>query len=111
MPAQHVRSMLDSIQDNGGTDDIKALGAGVREALKILDEQSKRSDEQDRLALVTLKSIEAHIKNDKRHTPKGLLIRTRVVAWGAGLGLGGYLFLRVIETISGLDKLLLKLVP
>jgi len=81
MPAQHVRSMLDSIQDNGGTDDIKALGAGVREALKILDKQSKRSDEQDRLALVTLKSIEAHIKNDKCHTPKGLLVRSKVIAW------------------------------
>ena len=82
---QHVKNMLDNIQDNGGTDDIKALGAGVREVLDILGEQEERFDKQDRLMLTTLKSIETHIKNEKCHTPKGILVRTKVIAWFVGL--------------------------
>ncbi len=55
-------------------------------------------------------SASKHVENQELHTAKGIFLKGKVIGWAAGILFGGYLFLRVIETVSGLDKLLLLLV-
>ena len=71
---KHVIKMLDAIKDNGGSDDIKALGAGVREALLMLDEDR-------RLRRAMYKCLDEHVRDKELHTPKGILLRKGVIVY------------------------------
>ena len=64
---KHVLKMLDNLIDNGSDDDLKVIGEGVKASLEILSEMQP--------------AIDDHIKDKELHTPKGILLRAKVVAW------------------------------
>jgi len=88
----HVIGMLDGIQNNGGTDDIKALGAGVREILTMIEEDREvrtKKEIEDRKSRESIKEcivkaticLDKHIANTEIHTPKGIILRKSVIGW------------------------------
>jgi len=91
---KHVLNMLDAIKDNGGSDDIKALGAGVRELLVMVDEDRrlrrtmyKCMDEhlKDKTKHLSAeggcKVIQDHLLDTESHTPKGIILRKGVIVY------------------------------
>jgi len=68
---QHVLNMLDELIDNGSDEDSKILAAGVKETLKILEED----------VVPEIRSSIKHREDTDLHTPKGLLVRGQVIAW------------------------------
>lgn len=71
---KHVINMLDDLLENGANQDLKVLGAGLKETLQMLDEDR-------RLRSTMYKALDAHIKDAECHTPKGLLVRKDVIGW------------------------------
>ena len=68
---QHVLNMLENLTKNGSGDDVKILAEGVKETLVILAEIQPM--------------IISHVDDKELHTPKGLLVRTKVIAWSVFL--------------------------
>ena len=68
---QHVLEMLDNLIENGTSNDTKVLAEGVKASLKILSED----------VVPEIQASCAHRKDKDLHTPKGILVRTKVIAW------------------------------
>ena len=67
---ERVLSMLDNLIENGSDHDTKVLAEGSKAILSILDEMKPAIDACNR-----------HVDNKDLHTPKGILLRTKVIAW------------------------------
>ena len=67
---KHVLTMLDNLISNGADQDIQTLGEGVKASLEILSEM------KDEIVICS-----EHIKDKDLHTPKGLLVRAKVIGW------------------------------
>ncbi|MCK5601164.1 hypothetical protein KAR91_04790 [Candidatus Pacearchaeota archaeon] len=64
---QHALNMLENLIENGSNDDSKVLAEGVKASLSILAELQP--------------VITDHVNDKDLHTPKGLLIRAKVIGW------------------------------
>ena len=78
---QHVLNMLDGLLKNGSDEDTKVLGEGVKATLEIVaDTQEEVAGAVDDIRKAVL-LMKTHIDNKDCHTPKGILVRTKVIAW------------------------------
>ena len=66
--SKHALKALENLIENGSNDESKALAEGVKASLSILSEIQP--------------VITDHVKDKELHTPKGLLVRTKVIVWG-----------------------------
>ena len=64
---KHALKMLEGLIENGSDNDIKVLAEGVKASLSILAEVQP--------------VITNHVNDKELHTPKGLLIRAKVITW------------------------------
>jgi hypothetical protein len=64
---ERVLKMLNNLIDNGSDDDLKVIGEGVKASLEILSEIQP--------------AMNSHINDKELHTPKGILVRTKVIGW------------------------------
>ena len=90
---QHTINMLEELLENGGNEENKILGAGIKATLEHV------ADMQEDVAFVKSELVQ-HIKNNEihvtkefhdcakkhvldkeQHTPKGILVRGIVIAW------------------------------
>lgn len=90
---------------HNGVNEFRLLSTRTMIAERVKSIQIK----QDVTRLISL--VEKHIENKDIHSPKGILLQGKVIAWGSAILCGSYLFFRVVETVCGLDKLLMALVP
>ena len=67
---ERVLSMLDNLIDNGTDHDTKVLAEGSKAILSILGEMQPVID-----------TCTKHVEDDSKHTPKGILVRTKVIGW------------------------------
>ena len=75
---QHVINLLDGLLKNGGDKDINILGEGIKATLEIVSDMSAE------LTGVS-EDVTSHLKDKDLHSPKGLLVRTKVIAWMIGI--------------------------
>ena len=68
---KHVLEMLDGLIENGSSQDTRVLAEGVKASLKILSED----------VVPEIKACRDHVNDTEIHTPKGLLLRAKVVGW------------------------------
>ena len=66
---EKIKGMLDDLIDNG-SEDFGALAAASKQTLIILGELSGQ-----------MESVCNHVKDKELHTAKGILVRTKVIAW------------------------------
>ncbi len=64
---KHALKMLEGLIENGSNNDNKVLAEGVKASLSILAELQP--------------VITTHVNDKELHTPKGLLIRAKVIGW------------------------------
>ena len=78
---QHVFNMLNGLLQNGGNEETKVLGEGIKATLEIVAD----TQEDIGLALDSINTVQdllnKHINNKDLHTPKGILVRGQVIAW------------------------------
>lgn len=78
---QHTINLLEKLLENGGDEDTKVLGAGIKATLEhvsdIQEDIGLAMDAVERLA----KSMNDHVKNTECHTPKGIILRGPVITW------------------------------
>ena len=95
---KHVMHLIDDMLENGSDPDIKVLGAGLKETLSMLDEMGRYNRTMYKLIDDHVKdkskhlsaeggcpAMVHHITNKDLHTPKGILVRTKVIAWFVGI--------------------------
>lgn len=108
---QHTIGLLDELLENGADNDTKILGAGIKATLEhVADIQEDIGLAMDAVEMLA-KSVNDHVKNKEMHTPKGILVRSNVLAWFAASAVAMFTFLYIIATTLGVEELLKSLIP
>jgi len=82
---KHVKKMLNDLKNNGADDNIKAIGYALDCVLDILIEDREETlryrAEREKKELEYNGELKSHTMDTESHTPKGILLRPKVVAY------------------------------
>ena len=65
-----IKGMLDELIKDGSEEDFRVLAAASKQTLTMLGELDDK-----------MGGMCAHVKDKELHTPKGILVRTKVIGW------------------------------
>ena len=67
---EKIKGMLDDLIDNGADKNVSVLASASKQTLIMLGELDNKMGDMC-----------VHVKDKDLHTPKGILVRTKVIGW------------------------------
>ena len=120
---QHTINMLEELLANGGNEDNKILGAGIKATLEHVSDMQVDvafvkseliqhiADKESHVSAEFQDCVKRHVRDKDQHTPKGILVRGNVIGWLTTAGLLLFTLFYIVASIVGVDELLKAAIP